>query len=120
MPSDPFAQALETARAWPGVSTRRMFGTDGLFVGAKVFALPWKGSLVLKVSDGLSATLLARKGVHLFSPMPGRRPSPNWVEVTPKAKVTAAELGQWARAAYDYTKAATSDKAPRKKKAAQR
>lgn len=60
-----------------------MFGTTALTVKGKVFAFPWKGNLVVKLSSDRVAEIVASKKGIYFDPGHGRT-SKEWVAVFPK------------------------------------
>ena len=66
-------KAIETEfSAKSGVETGRMFGSEGLKIGGKVFAMLVKDSLVVKVPVSRANELLSSKLVKLFDPGHGR------------------------------------------------
>jgi hypothetical protein len=84
-----------------GVAEKKMFGTTALTIQGKVFAFPWKGKLVLKLSKGRVAEMVAsKKGVY-FDPGHGRI-SKEWVTVEPKLS------GQWHSLAVEAKEFVTS------------
>lgn len=91
-----FAPLLGALLRESGVTPSRMFGSPGLKVRGKVFAILVKGRLVVKLPqervDGLVAS---GKGEH-FDPGHGRLMK-EWVAVDPAAKATWLELAKEAR-----------------------
>jgi TfoX N-terminal domain len=69
----------------PTVTEKRMFGTVALFVSGKVFMLPWKGNLVLKLPPERVQAIVDGKRGEYFDPGHGRT-SKTWVAVYPSAK----------------------------------
>lgn len=69
-----------------GVTTGRMFGSDGLKVRKQVFAMEVKGKLVVKISAPRAAELRDAGAAEAFDPGHGR-PMKQWVAVDPSAKV---------------------------------
>lgn len=68
--------------AIPAVTTSRMFGTDCLKVGGKVYAMVFKGALVVKLSRPRAETLVAQGLASVFDPGHGR-PMKQWILVMP-------------------------------------
>jgi len=64
-----------------GVTTSRMFGTDCLKISGKVFAMHFKGALVVKLPAARVAELTAL-GAAIFDPGHGR-PMKEWVSISP-------------------------------------
>ena len=63
-----------------GVETGRMFGSEGLKIGGKVFAMLVKEKLVVKVPASRAGEFLATGQASLFDPGHGRLMK-EWVEV---------------------------------------
>ncbi|HUS68980.1 MAG TPA: TfoX/Sxy family protein [Kofleriaceae bacterium] len=59
------------------MSTRRMFGGIGLYAGARLFGIVWKGTLYLRADDGMRRSL-ARDGGGAFRPYRGRVVTAYW------------------------------------------
>lgn len=66
-----FDQVLAALGNAPGVTRGRMFGSDGLKFGGRVFAMEVKGRLVVKLSAARVAELVA-SGCERFDPGHGR------------------------------------------------
>lgn len=64
----------------PGVREGRMFGSDCLKVGSKVFASDWRTGIVFKVPAARVQELAAAGGAEPFDPGMGRRMR-EWVHV---------------------------------------
>jgi TfoX/Sxy family transcriptional regulator of competence genes len=64
----------------PEVETSRMFGTDCLKVGGKVFAMEFRGQLVVKLNKDRAAALVAGGQAAVFDPGHGR-PMQQWIAV---------------------------------------
>jgi uncharacterized protein YndB with AHSA1/START domain/TfoX/Sxy family transcriptional regulator of competence genes len=75
----------------PGVSTGRMFASEGLKVHGRFFALVSRERLVLKVPSDQAAALVAAGDAVPFEPAPGRRMK-EWVALIPPA-----DLRHWRR-----------------------
>ena len=69
-----------------GVETGRMFGSDGLKISGKVFAMEVKGRLVVKLPAIRATELVATPGAKLFDPGHGRLMK-EWVEVDSNSKL---------------------------------
>lgn len=63
-----------------GVETSRMFGSEGLKVSGKVFAMQVKGQLVVKLTADRAAQLVAAERATTFDPGHGR-PMKQWIAV---------------------------------------
>ena len=80
---DPFTAVADAFAAEPGVTTGRMFGSDGLKVAGKVFAMSVKGSLVVKLPKERVDELVAAGSGSPFDPGHGRVMK-EWVAVSPE------------------------------------
>lgn len=79
-----FAPVAAEIRRRPGVSTGRMFGSDGLKVANKVFAMLVKGRLVVKLPKDRVEALIAEGAGERFDPGHGRLMK-EWLAVEPGA-----------------------------------
>ena len=95
--SGDFSAVVARLAGEPGVETTRMFGSDGLKVGGKVFAMAVKGRLVVKLSRERADALLAAGAVEPFDPGHGR-PMKQWVAVAPAAALDWVALAEEALA----------------------
>lgn len=78
------------------VTSARMFGSSCLKVGGKVFAVGWKGRLVLKLpADRVDGLVKSGAGV-LFDPGHGRT-SKEWISVAPDSADAWLKLATSAR-----------------------
>ena len=77
-----FDAIRDTELAIPAVTTSRMFGTDCLKVGGKVYAMAFKGALVVKLARPRAEALVAQGQAAVFDPGHGR-PMKQWVSVRP-------------------------------------
>lgn len=82
----------------PAVSEARMFGSQGLKVGGKVFALAVKGQIVVKLPQTRVEALVADGAGRPFDPGHGRLMK-EWVAVPPGGALDWLSL---AREAHDY------------------
>jgi TfoX/Sxy family transcriptional regulator of competence genes len=92
-----FASVIDALASEPGVSTGRMFGSEGLKVGKQVFAMEVKGKLVVKVSAERASELRDAGLAQAFDPGHGR-PMNQWLSVAPRAKVDWLQLSREALA----------------------
>lgn len=88
------------AMAWPGISKRRMFGSDCYLVKGRMFAFSEGPSLVLKLPPADRDRLLARPDASPFLMRPGV-PFGEWVQWRPRPYETEQALSLL-RAAYDH------------------
>lgn len=91
----------------PTVSEARMFGSPGLKVGGKVFAIEVKGRLVVKLPRARVEALVAEGAGEPFDPGHGRLMK-EWVAVPP----SAADWLSLAREAHDFVCAQGGRAAP--------
>jgi TDG/mug DNA glycosylase family protein len=105
-PDQAFAPVLEALRRDRKVGQARMFGALGLKVGEKFFAMLYKGALVVKISAGRAAALVASGEGRYFDPGHGRLMK-EWIAVGPEH---AARWLRLAEEAKDFVSAATSGK----------
>jgi hypothetical protein len=88
------------AMAWPGISKRRMFGSDCYLVQGRMFAF-WEGTgLVLKLPPADRDRLLARPDASPFLMRPGV-PFGKWVQWRPPPGETELALSLL-QSAFDY------------------
>ncbi len=92
-----FAAVVATLEGERGISTGRMFGSDGLKVGTQVFAMQVKGHLVVKLRAERAEALRLKGLAEAFDPGHGR-PMKQWVAVSPKARVDWVALSREALA----------------------
>jgi hypothetical protein len=82
--SPAFQAVLDALGNNPGISRPKMFGSNGVAVGGKYFAIDWKGNLVVKLPRDDVDTLVGQGvGTH-FDPGMGR-PMKEWLQVPPGA-----------------------------------
>ncbi len=84
LPSERFAALSSALGDRAGVSTARMFGSDGLKISGKVFAILLKGRLVVKLPAPRVEELIAAGAGARFDPGHGRLMR-EWVAVEPEA-----------------------------------
>jgi TfoX/Sxy family transcriptional regulator of competence genes len=85
-----------------GVETSKMFGSDGLKVGGKVFAMQVKGALVVKLSKIRAEDLVTGGEAQVFDPGHGR-PMKQWIAVPEDAGLDWLVLAQEAFAVVSGT-----------------
>jgi TfoX/Sxy family transcriptional regulator of competence genes len=93
-------QVETRAMTWPGVSKRRMFGSDCYLVQGRMFAFWESRSLVLKLPPADRDRLLARSDASPFLMRPGV-PFGEWVQWRPGADETELALSLL-RSAFDH------------------
>lgn len=81
-----------------GVTRGRMFGSEGLKIGGKVFAMEVRGRLVVKLATAKAAEIVGAGLGAAFDPGHGR-PMKQWVAVAPDAALDWVAL---AREALDF------------------
>jgi hypothetical protein len=111
-----FVSVVETLLRDPKITESKMFGTPGLKIGGKYFAMLYKGQLVVKLpTDRVSALVASRDG-EFFDPGHGRLMK-EWVSVGPKTRAPWLGLAKEAR---DFVASGAGDasrkKAPGRKK----
>ena len=80
--SSDFLALVDVFTERPGVTRARMMGCEGLRVGAKYFAMEWRGELVVKLPrDTVDSYAASGRGTH-FDPGMGR-PMKEWLTVPP-------------------------------------
>ena len=91
-----FASVAQAHLADARVSEGRMFGSRGLKIAGKVFAMLVKDELVVKLpADRVDAIVAARTG-RRFDPGHGR-PAKEWVALEPGTQLDWLELAEDAR-----------------------
>jgi hypothetical protein len=94
-----FARVVETLERGRQVSQTRMFGSVGLKVSGKVFAIFYKGKFVAKLpGERVDAIVASGKGEY-FDPGHGR-PSKEWIAISGESPPWAG----LAREAYQFVK----------------
>lgn len=81
----------------PAVSKGRMFGSEGMKIGGKVFAMVVKGDLVVKLRAERCAELVAAGHARPFDPGHGRLMK-EWIAVEPGRARDWPNLASEARA----------------------
>ncbi len=92
-----FAKVVTALGGAPGVARGNMFGSEGLKVGKFVFAMEFKGKLVVKLSVERAAELRAAGLAEAFDPGHGR-PMKQWVAVDSSSKIDWLKLSREALA----------------------
>lgn len=99
-PSPEFLALVEVFTERPGVTRARMMGCEGLRVGAKYFAMEWRGELVVKLPrDTVESYAASGRGTP-FDPGMGR-PMKEWLTVPPGV----ADWRNLAEQAFDFVSA---------------
>ncbi len=90
-----FAAVVAALGGEPDVSTTRMFGSRGLKVGRKTFAMEVKGRLVVKLSEGRAREMCEAGTAIPFDPGHGRQmkqwislpeaPGVDWIDLSREA-----------------------------------
>jgi TfoX/Sxy family transcriptional regulator of competence genes len=94
----------------PDVQPRRMFGYPAAFTNTQMFACLFQDNMIVRLSEPDRAAL-ARDGVRLFEPMPGR-PMREYVVVPHRVVESPSTLRAWLAKAQDYA----ASLPPKKKK----
>src|SRR5262249_27774320 len=92
---------IENYRGRKDIQTGRMFGSTGLKVAGKVFAMVVKGSLVVKLPADRAAMLVASKEAGPFDPGHGRVMK-EWVAI---GATNAARWSGWVSEALEFVSA---------------
>lgn len=91
-----FASLIDALRRGAGVTQSKMFGSPGLKVRGKVFAMLVKGKLVVKLPrERVDGLVESGKGEY-FDPGHGRLMK-EWAAVSPSAKAMWLKLAKEAR-----------------------
>jgi TfoX/Sxy family transcriptional regulator of competence genes len=88
-----FITVVNALAGLPDVETARMFGSDGLKIRGKLFAMVVKGVLVVKLSRNRAEELVASGHAGVFDPGHGRAMK-QWISVSPDAGVDWLELSR--------------------------
>lgn len=80
-----------------GVEASRMFGSEGLKINGKVFAMNVKGQLVVKLAANRAAQLVADEQANIFDPGHGR-PMKQWIAIPAAAELDWCVLAEEAMA----------------------
>jgi TfoX/Sxy family transcriptional regulator of competence genes len=78
------------------VAVSRMFGTNCLKVSGKVYAMEFKGALVVKLAKSRAASLVSSGLATVFDPGHGR-PMKQWIAVDPAGQLDWASLVEEAK-----------------------
>lgn len=93
---DPFHTIHTALRRDPRVTEMEMFGARGFKVSGKVFAIFWKGDLVLKMPEPRARELVAAKVAKSWDPGHGRKMK-EWIAFAPGTGGRWLELVEEAR-----------------------
>jgi TfoX/Sxy family transcriptional regulator of competence genes len=110
--------AQESTAGLRGISLRRLFGCDALFVGEHIFVLFWKtGRIGVKLLDPADhAALLALPGAEAWRM--GPKVAAHWVLVPEDMHDDGDALTPWIRKAYAQVRAAPAKKVAKVAKSA--
>ena len=100
-PDELFASVVDALERGTGVTQSRMFGSPGLKVGGKVFAILVKGKLVVKLPKEEVGALVASGQGAYFDSGHGR-PSKQWVAMEPNGPSGPSEWLSLAQEARDF------------------
>jgi TfoX/Sxy family transcriptional regulator of competence genes len=109
--SNDYTEICNEHLADPSVKTSRMFGTDCLKVGGKVFAMEFKGQLVVKLNKDRASALVAGGQANVFDPGHGR-PMKQWIAVAASSTLDWQPLAVEAKDCVSHA----PDSKPRKSK----
>jgi TfoX/Sxy family transcriptional regulator of competence genes len=100
-----------------GVSRRRMFGCDALFVNGEIYALVWKtGRIGLKLPEPAAFDeLMDMQGADPWKA--GPKTMSHWVLVPEEFHEDSEELARWVRRAHSMALGGAAAAQPAKKKA---
>ena len=109
MTNDAFVQSDLDASLlpWRDVSTRRMFGGHGYFVGDRLFAVYHKGAVATKLPDSDRMQALDSGRARPFTPTPGRIFG-NWVEFPVDEPGGIDSLLPWLETAIEHVRVTPS------------
>jgi TfoX/Sxy family transcriptional regulator of competence genes len=88
-----FGDVVAALSREPGVSTTRMFGSDGLKVGTKTFAMVVKGHLVVKLTEERAREICGGGAAAPFDPGHGRKMK-QWISLPASSDVDWIELSR--------------------------
>jgi hypothetical protein len=88
-----FGPIVAAFRDDPKVVLSKMFGSTGLKVNGKVFAMLVKGELVVKLPEGRVASLIAARHGERFDPGHGRVMK-EWVAIRPSTRAAWLRLAR--------------------------
>ena len=93
---DPFQAVHAALRRDAHVTEMEMFGARGFKVSGKVFAIFWKGNLVLKMPELRARGLVAAKVAKSWDPGHGRKMK-EWIAFAPHTASRWLKLAEEAR-----------------------
>ncbi len=88
--------------AWPGISTKRMFGSIGWMLNGNICVGIWKESLIVRCGPDEWPKLLQRAHVAEFD-ITGRSVK-GWLMVRPAGIASASALGEWMQRSRDFVR----------------
>lgn len=91
-----------TVRGWPGMSTRRMFGSIGWLLHGNICVGIWKDSLIVRCGPDEWPKLLAEAQVAEFD-ITGRSMK-GWLLVRPPGIASTGALGKWIQRSHDFVR----------------
>lgn len=103
---DPFRALQAALRRDPQIGEMEMFGAQGFRVSGKVFAIYWKGDLVLKMPEERAQALLTLRVAKPWDPGHGRKMR-EWIAFDPRTSRQWRKLAEEAR---DFVAAGASRK----------
>lgn len=97
------AARIDTAvHEWPGMSTKRMFGSIGWMLNGNICVGIWKESLIVRCAPQEWPGLLQREHVAEFD-ITGRSMK-GWLLVRPAGITDAPALHEWLRRSRDFVR----------------
>lgn len=88
-----FGDVVAALSGEPGVSTARMFGSDGLKIGTKTFAMAVKGHLVVKLPEARAREMCEAGTATPFDPGHGRKMK-QWISLPANSDADWIELSR--------------------------
>jgi hypothetical protein len=97
------ARIDRAVRTWPGLSTKKMFGSVGWMLNGNICAGIWKDSLIVRCGPDKWPTLLRRPHVAEFD-ITGRSMK-GWLMVRPVGIGDDTTLNEWLHRSRDFVRA---------------
>jgi TfoX/Sxy family transcriptional regulator of competence genes len=94
------ARIDQAVRGWPGMSTKKMFGSIGWMLNGNICVGIWKDSLIVRCGPDEWPQLLRQPHVAEFD-ITGRSMK-GWLLVRPPAMANESDLSQWIQRSHAF------------------